>query len=79
MSTRPRTPKYRHQKARGLAVVTLDGQDHFLGPYDSPESWEKYHRLVADHIKRRAACVTTPSLGGCLRRTLGPAADESQG
>jgi len=40
-------PKYRHHKARNLAVVTIDGHDHYLGPYNSPESFEKYAVLIA--------------------------------
>jgi integrase len=47
-----RTPKYCHHKARNLAYVHLDGKDHYLGRYGSPESWEKYHRLVAEHLSR---------------------------
>jgi integrase len=44
-----------------LAVVTLDGRDHYLGPYDSDESRAKYHRLVAEWL---AADRRLPSLGG---------------
>jgi hypothetical protein len=32
----PRTsqpPAYRLQKSRNCAVVTIDGKDHYLGPY----------------------------------------------
>ena len=36
---RKTTPKYRLYKARNCAVVTIAGRDHYLGPYDSPESW----------------------------------------
>jgi integrase len=43
-----RKPSYRYHKARDCAVVTIDGHDHYLGEYDSPQSWEKYHRLVAE-------------------------------
>ncbi len=43
-----RPPKYRHYKPKDLGVVRLDGRDHYLGKFDSPESWEKYHRLVAE-------------------------------
>jgi integrase len=43
-----RTPSYRYHKARGCAVVTIAGKDHYLGEYDSPASWEQYHRLVAE-------------------------------
>jgi integrase len=43
-----RPPAYRLHKARDLAVVTLAGKDHYLGPYGSPESHERYARLIAD-------------------------------
>jgi integrase len=48
-----RTPSYRYHKARDCAVVTINGKDHYLGAYDSPESWEKYHRLVAEWLAAR--------------------------
>ncbi|MDZ4779607.1 MAG: site-specific integrase [Planctomycetia bacterium] len=44
-------PKYRHFKPRNLAVVRINGRDHYLGMYDSPESWERYHRLLADRAR----------------------------
>ena len=40
--TPARLPKYRHQKTRNLAVVRLDGHDHYLGTLDSPESHAEY-------------------------------------
>ncbi len=46
-------PKYRFHKARNCAVVTIGGRDHYLGAYNSPESWEKFHRLVAEHLAAR--------------------------
>ena len=49
-----RHPSYRFHKARNCAVVTLDGKDHYLGPFNSPESWERYHRLVAEWLATRA-------------------------
>ncbi len=39
-------PSYRHHKARGCAVVTIDGHDHYLGPYDTPSSKQKYAALI---------------------------------
>jgi integrase len=42
-----RPPTYRLHKARNCTVVTLDGENHYLGPYGSPESHEKYARLIA--------------------------------
>ena len=41
-------PKYRHHKARDLAVVTIDGRDHYLGKYASPDSYDKYAHLIAE-------------------------------
>ena len=53
---RPRSiPAYRLHKPSGLAVVRIDGHDHYLGGYDSPESREKYHRLIAEHLSDRLA------------------------
>ena len=46
----PRLPKYRHFKPKNLAVVRIDDRDHYLGKYDSPESHERYHRLVAEWL-----------------------------
>jgi integrase len=42
-----RTPTYRHHKPSGQAVVTLDGRDHYLGPFGSPASRAEYDRLVS--------------------------------
>lgn len=54
MSQRPpRTPKYRHYKPKDLAVVRIGGRDHYLGKYGSPESHEKYDRLVAEWLVSR--------------------------
>lgn len=46
-----RVPKYRHYKPKNLAVVRIAGKDHYLGPYGSSESHEKYRRLVAEHFQ----------------------------
>jgi len=43
-----RPPSYRLHRARNCAVVILHGQNHYLGPYGSPESHEKYARLIAE-------------------------------
>jgi integrase len=55
-------PKYRHYRPKNLAVVRIDGRDHYLGRYDSPESREAYHRLLAEHAagSRPAAPAPTP-------------------
>jgi integrase len=54
MSTAPpRVPKYRHYKPKDLAVVRIDGKDHYLGRYGSPTSRERYQRLVAEWLLGR--------------------------
>jgi integrase len=47
MSGTSRPPAYCLHKARKCAVVTIDGKNHYLGPYGSVESHEKYARLIA--------------------------------
>jgi integrase len=42
---------YRLHKARNCAVVTIDGRNHYLGPYGSPESKEEYARLIAERFR----------------------------
>ncbi len=46
-------PSYRHHKARDLAVVTIDGQDYYLGTYGSPDSHKKYEALVRSWRERQ--------------------------
>ena len=41
-------PSYRLHKARNCAVVTINGRNHYLGPYRSPESFERYSRLITE-------------------------------
>jgi hypothetical protein len=47
-----RIPSYRHHQATGQARVTIDGRDHYLGAYNSPESRDRYRRLIAEHLGR---------------------------
>src|SRR3954469_2693898 len=48
-----RPPSYRRHKARSCAVVTIDGRNHYLGPYGSPESHDRYARLIAEWRTRQ--------------------------
>ena len=66
-----RTPSYRYHKARNCAVVTVNGHDHYLGDFDSPESWEKYHRLVAECL----AAATRPHQPRCPASAVSPSAE----
>jgi integrase len=50
MSLPDRLPAYRHYKPKKLGVVRLDGRDVYLGRYNSPESHEKYRRVVAEWL-----------------------------
>jgi integrase len=59
----PRQPKYRHYKPKDLAVVRIDGRDVYLGKYDSPESWEKYGRVIAEW-RTRGIGPPAPGRGG---------------
>ena len=43
-------PKYRHHKASGQAVVTLNGVDIYLGPYGSIASRREYDRLIGEWL-----------------------------
>ena len=53
MSPSRRTnPKYRHYSPKNLGVVRIDGKEHYLGRYDSPESREKHQRLMAEWLSR---------------------------
>lgn len=49
--SRPRSknpPAYSQHKASGRAVTRIDGHDHYLGPYGSPESHAAYERLISE-------------------------------
>src|SRR6478672_255243 len=45
-----RPPAYRHHKASGQALVTLNGRDFYLGPWRSAESKQKYQRLISQWL-----------------------------
>ena len=65
-------PKYRHYRPKDLAVVRIDGRDHYLGKYDSPESWEKYYRLLAEHAIKGSVTPTVKeaSQPGSVAQTI---------
>ena len=45
-----KTPGYRLHKPTGQAVVRVDGRDHYVGKFGTPESHERYHRLIAEWL-----------------------------
>ncbi|MGP0062106.1 MAG: tyrosine-type recombinase/integrase [Isosphaeraceae bacterium] len=44
-STPPPVPSYRRHRASNQAVVTLNGVDHYLGEWNSPESKARYDKV----------------------------------
>lgn len=58
---RPHVPAYREHKPSGQARVIIDGKQIYLGRFGTPESWEKYNRLVAERI-----AVPTPAANAHL-------------
>ncbi len=54
-----RTPKYRRHKAKGLALVTLNGRDIYLGKYGSESSKQEYRRLIAEYLQHGAVSTTS--------------------
>jgi len=52
---RPRSvPSLCRHKASGQAVVRLDGRDHYLGKYGTPEAQAAYHRLIGEWLAASA-------------------------
>jgi hypothetical protein len=61
--SRPRkgaVPTYRLHKARNCAVVTIDGHDHYLGPFGSPSSKQKYAALIRAWQQRQEQPAAEP-------------------
>ena len=52
----PRTPSLRRHRPSGLAVVTLNGKDQYIGPWPAtlrkppPSTREAYDRLIAEWL-----------------------------
>lgn len=43
-------PAYKLHKPSGQARLRVDGRDHYLGPFGSPESHAEYDRLIAEWL-----------------------------
>ena len=50
MPRRPKgsRPTLQHHKPTGRACVTINGRDHWLGKWGSPESRLAYDRMIAE-------------------------------
>ncbi|MBK8097630.1 MAG: hypothetical protein IPK26_11020 [Planctomycetes bacterium] len=58
MSTRStRVPSYRFHRGSGQARVTIDGTDHYFGVYDTPESKERYRKVLAEHLGKQPRTI----------------------
>ncbi|MCI0465214.1 MAG: hypothetical protein L0Z62_50470 [Gemmataceae bacterium] len=53
-------PTYRLYKRTGQAIVTIDGHDHYLGPFGSPSSKQKYAGLIRAWEQRQEQADTAP-------------------
>ena len=58
-----RPPSYRLHKARNCAFVTIKGRNHYLGPYGSSESHERYAQLIAEWRKNGSRLLPTKASG----------------
>ena len=54
-------PALRLHKPSGRATVRIDGRDHYLGKYGTPESQEAYNRTIAEWLISRANTSLGPS------------------
>ncbi len=54
------TPKYRHHKASGQAIVTIQGHDFYVGHWKSKASKVEYDRTIGEWL---AAGRRLPNVG----------------
>ncbi len=59
-SSRVRVPAYRLHRPTGQARVIIGGRHFYLGKHGSPESWEKYHRLIAERLACPSPLAASP-------------------
>ena len=53
-------PKYRNHRASGQAVVTIQGKDHYLGPWKSKASKLEYDQLIGEWLAADRRFVAQP-------------------
>ena len=63
-----RTPSYRLHESWNLAVVRIGGRDIYLGKHGTPESRERYDRLIAEWLANGRRLP--PSAGGVNDLTI---------
>lgn len=60
MARPPSVPKLCQHKASGKAVVRLNGQDHYLGVFGTPEAKAAYDRLIAEWLANGRRSTNEP-------------------
>ncbi len=66
-------PAYSLHRSSGQAIVRIAGHDHYLGLHGSPESREKYDRLIAEWLsqgRQPIAVTVTPECGLLIHELL---------
>src|SRR5262249_6910645 len=53
-------PSYPRHRASGQAVVTLNGVDHYLGPWNTPQSRAEYDRVTSEWLARGRRLADRP-------------------
>jgi integrase len=64
MPQKSQVPSYRLHKARKCAVVTINGRNHYLGPFGSPESHARYAAKIAEWQRTQALSPPAKSSAG---------------
>ena len=63
MSRKGTVPAYTLHKATGQARIRINGKDHYLGEYRSPESRERYSELIAQWQRQATSTPTDVTVG----------------
>ncbi len=70
MPKKPSEPTYQFHKGSGQARTVINGKDFYLGPYNSPESQEKFNDLKAEWRLRQNVDQYTLTVDGLALRYL---------
>lgn len=71
----PRIPKYRKHRT-GQARVTVAGRTYYLGKFDSPESHERYRRLLDEWLMKTGRFSAAPAESHTVQRPNGITVNE---
>src|SRR5436305_125805 len=71
MSRKASFPAYPKKKHKSLqARISVQGHDHYLGPFGSPESHQRYNQLRAEWYTRQAAGPSAPMVAPAVSLTV---------